>query len=1095
MERHLSRLLAGTIAGAALPAIVAAQEAATISGRVTSDAGVGLTAASVFIPSLNIGALTRDDGTYTFTVPAGRVSGQTVAMTARLIGYRQQTVQVTLRGGAITQDFRLTTAPAALSAVVVTGAGTATTRERLGAAVSTIDSTLLARSNEPQNVVSALTAKAPNVEIRTQSGEPGASASIRIRGASSVLGTNEPLFVVDNQPIDNSAISTDQLNQGAGASSVTPNRAADLNPNDIESVQILKGAAAAAIYGARAANGVVLITTKRGRPGQTRYTFSSTTGFDNVEPNLPLQMRFGQGDNGTATTAQCGGFNCNVSRYAFGPLIGNGPVYDHLEEIYDTGVTSDNNLSVSGGSERTTFFLSGGLLRQNGFVIGPNNTYNRSSVRLRANHQLFSRLNVGGNFNYVDTRGQYVQKGSNTSGLLLGALRTPPSFNNRQYLDSATGLHRSYRFPRPGFNSLTTGRGYDNPFFSAIENTGNESELGRFIGQVNFDYNPFTWLRVQYTLGADSYADSRTETLPLTSSNFPTGRVIRAEITNLEIDHNLVGTATREFSQNFTGRLTLGQNLNSRRDRQVYAQGNGLNAPSPLVLQNTLEAQTPTEVRSLRHIEGYFGQVEGDFFNQLFLTARLRNDGYSTFGPENRRAWYPAATAAWIFSTALGNTEQTGLFSLGKLRAAYGEVGREPPVYATINAYSTGALTFGSGFGDYINASQSGVGALVTSTVRGNPDLRPERNAETEVGLDLGFFDNRVNAEFTLYDKRSTDVILQVPVSAAQTGYLSQLANAAEITNRGIELSMNFRAIDRTNFGWDVGFQYGRNKGNVESLAGADNVTYATEGFTGAIGSSSVGWAPGVLRGQDFIRCGRGLKLDLDGDNVIEDVDALCGANAPRNALFLNELGMPQDDPTDRVIADPNAKWTGGLNSSIRIGKLRLAGLLDTRQGFEVWNGTKGILYNFGTHKDTEVRTQAGVFGKGGTWFTNEDVAGPGAGKVAIPEGDVQAWQGFFNGIGGGFGVVSRQFVEDGSFVKLRELSAAYTLDQRWVRNTLGFTSLDLRVAGRNLKTWTDYTGLDPEANLGGSEWFSQGVDYFNNPQARSFVLSVTLNR
>jgi TonB-linked SusC/RagA family outer membrane protein len=1095
MHRHLSRALAATCAGAAvlaLPARVQAQEAATVTGRVTGENGNPLVAASVFIPSLNLGTTTRQDGTYSFTVPAARANGQSVGLSARLVGYRAQTVQIALRGGTVTQDFTLTTAPAQLSTVVVTGAGTTTTRERLGAAVSTVDSSLLRRANEPQNVVAALAGKAPNVEIRTQSGEPGSSASIRVRGASSVLGTNQPLFVVDNQPIDNTAISTGGGNQ----STVTQNRASDINPNDIESIEILKGAAAAAIYGARAANGVVLITTKRGRAGQTRYTLQSTTGFDNVQPRVDLQRTFGQGSNGTAPA--CNAVNCSLTSLSWGPQLGSGATtFDHIDEIYDTGRTYDNNLSVSGGNERTTFFLSGGLLRQDGYIVGPNNDYDRLSVRLKANHQLFSRLNVGGNFSYVDTRGAYVQKGSNTSGLLLGALRTSPDFDNTQYLDATTGLHRSYRFPRPGFNSLTTTRGYDNPLFAAYENDGNRSELGRFLGNVNLDYTPFGWLRVQYTLGADSYADSRTESLPMTSSSYPRGNVARFDITNLEVDHNLLVTATREFTPNLTGRLSAGQNLNSRRNRQVFTLGNDLNAPSPLVLNNTLNPSQPTEVKSLRHIEGYFLQGEADLWNQLFLTARVRNDGYSTFGPGNRRATYPAFTAAWTFSTFLGNTQQTGLFSVGKLRAAYGEVGREPPVYATITPFSTGVLAFGSGFGDFINASQGGAAGLITPFTAGNPNLKPERNREAEVGLDLGFLDQRVSAELTYYSKRSTDVIIGVPVSGAQTGFGRQLSNAAEITNRGFEVALNFRAIDTRSFGWDVGLQYGRNKGKVESLAGADNVTYTTEGFTGAIGSSSVGYAPGVLRGQDFARCGLGLKIDYNSDNVVDDIDALCaqkGTNV-KGALFIAADGFPVNDPTDRVIGDPNPDWTGGLNTSIRIGRLRLSGLLDTRQGLEVWNGTRGILYNFGTHKDTEVRTQEGKFGKGGTWFTNDEVAGPGAGNVAVPTGNLRQWQAFFTGIGGGFGPVSRQFVEDGSFVKLRELSASLTLDQRWVRNRLGFSSLDLRVAGRNLATWTDYKGLDPEANLGGSEFFTQGLDYFNNPQARSVVFTLTLNR
>ena len=1085
MRHSHSALAAFVVFGA--PAIAVAQQATTISGRVTSEAGQPIGGANVTIATLGTGALSNAQGQYSFTVPAARVTGQTVTITARRIGYRASTRPgVVLSGAPVTADFTLVSAPTQLSAVVVTGAGTTSTRERVGASISSVDTAALQRAATPQNVVSALTAKAPNVEIRTQSGEPGASASIRIRGASSVIGTNQPLFVVDNQPIDNSTVST----TGGNAGTVAQNRAADINPNDIESIEVLKGAAAAALYGARAANGVVLITTKRGRAGATRYSLSSTSTFDNIDPNLGLQQSYGQGTGGANAT--CAALNCRPTNLSWGaPLAAGTPTFNHLDEVFDTGRTLDNNLTVSGGNNRTTFYLSGGLLNQEGFVRGPNNAYDRSSVRLRATHQLIPTLTVGGNFSYVDTRGQYVQKGSNTSGLLLGALRTPPDFDNRQYLDTLTGLHRSYRFPRPGFNSTTATRGYDNPFF-ALNNPGNTSELGRFVGNVNLDYNALEWLRLQYTLGADSYSDQRVEALPLTSSNFPTGSVTRNGIDNLEIDHNLLATATHQFSEAFTGRFSLGQNLNSRRNRQVFVVGQDLNAPEPLVLQNTLSPQQPQETRSLRHIEGYFAQAEADLWGQLFLTGRVRNDGYSTFGAANRRATYPAGTLSWVFTNALG-PDRAGPLSTGKLRAAYGEVGREPPVYATVNAFSA-TSQFGSGFGDVINISQSGAAGLATAFTAGNPNLKPERNRETEVGTDLGFFQDRISLGFTYYSKRSTDVILQVPVSAAQTGYLNQFANAAEITNRGIEATLTLRPFEGDNLAWDVGLQYGRNRGNVESLAGAQFITYNTEGFTGAIGSSTVGYAPGVIRGQDFARCGRALNIDTNGDNQLEDIDALCGAGAPAGALFIGADGLPVADPTDRVIADPNPDWTGGLTTTLTFRKrFRISGLLDARQGLQVWNGTRGILYNFGTHKDTEVRSGPGVYGQGGTWYTNERVAGPGAGT---PFAETPAdWQAWLQGEGGGFGSVSSQFIEDGSFVKLRELSAAYTFDQPWVRNRLGLTSFDVRVAGRNLATWTDYTGLDPEANLGGAEFLTQGLDYFNNPQSRSFVLSFNLNR
>ena len=1110
MNSMLRRLLCVAPAVAFAPAVAVAQEAATVTGRVTSAAGAPVPSASVFIQDLGVGSLAGPDGRYSFTVPAARVTGQTVTITARLVGFTPTSAQVTLRGGTITQDFTLAANPLRLGEVVVTGAGTQTTRERLGNVINSVDSSLIQRSAEPQNVVSALTAKAPNVEIRTQSGEPGASASIRIRGASSVIGTNQPLFVVDGQPIDNSTTSV----SGGNASTVTQNRAADINPNDIESVEILKGAAASAIYGARASNGVILITTKRGRAGETQYRFSSTASFDKVDPRIELQRRYGLGsagylfgaDESTPQTASCDTNDCtpfNVFSFggeqeavaantAWGPAIAAGtPTFSHLEEIYDTGLTTDNVLSISGGSERTTFYFSGGLTNQAGVIKGPNNEYNRKSLRLRADHQLLSDLRLGGNFYYADTRGAYVQKGSNVSGLLLGALRTPPEYNNEQYLDPESGIHQSYRFRNPTTASLRTGRGYDNPFFS-LNNPGNTSELGRFIGNTTIDYTPIEWLRAQYTLGLDYYNDVRLEALPLTSSAEPGGSVIRLDNNNREIDHNLTLTGTREFTENFRAELTLGQNLNERRYRAIDSRGLGLIAPAPLVLQNTISASPATEAKSLRRIEAYFAQAQLDFYDQLFVTLGLRNDGFSTFGEAEKRANYPKASVAWTFTRALGLTEGQGALSFGKLRASYGETGREPPVYSTINAF-TSTSTFGSGFGDFVNTTQGGQGGLTSSFTIGNPDLKPERNREFEVGFDLGLFDAIADIGVTYYNKNSTDVILPVPVSGASTGAGRTFANAGEISNKGYEVSLNVRPVTRENFAWDVGLNWGQNRGRVDQLAGGvEFIPYNNEGFTGAIGSSTVGYAPGVLRGFDFARCGITAN-DFVVTSEGATLGSFCGS-APRGALFIDEFGQPVVDPDERVIADPNPKWTAGLNTSVTLFKnLRLSGLLDMRHGGQVWNGTRGILYNFGTHRDTEFwRENAGTFGENYLADIYPDVVGPGVGTPVFSNAaEAEAW---FRGEGGGFGQTSTQFIEDASFVKLRELSLTYTFNQPWVSRS-GFSTIDLRLAGRNLAMWTDYRGLDPEANLGGAEFLTQGIDYFNNPFTRSFVISVNLSR
>jgi TonB-linked SusC/RagA family outer membrane protein len=1089
---------------AALPALPAQllSQGATITGHVTAEGGVPIAGVSVSITGMGLGSITDQAGLYSFTVPSTRLTNQTVTLGARRVGYTPQTAQVTLSAGTITHDFTMTTTPLQLEQVIVTGAGTSQVRERIGSTINTVDSSAITRAVQPQNIISALSATTPNVRVNTQSGEPGASAFVVIRGATSVTGTNQPLIVVDNQPIDNSTMSTN----GGDASTVTQNRAADINPNDIESVQVLKGAAASAIYGARAANGVILITTKHGGAGPTRYSITSTQTFDNVIKTFPLQQQFGQGsaptsgaNAGIPQSGICSTPDCNADPLSWGPAIAGGAAtFDHGKEIYDTGLTSDNSISLSGGNQRTTFYVSAGLTDQFGVMRGSNNRYDRSTVRLTASHQLLNSLTFGGNFSYFNTRGEYVQKGSNTSGLLLGALRTPPNFNNLPFLDPTSGLQRSYRFPDPSATSTTDPRGYDNPFF-ILDNPGNRSELGRFLGNLTASWVPTAWLSLNETFGADNYNDSRLESLPLTSSGDPVGDVTRFTVDNLEIDHNLTATLSHTFSSNFDARLVLGQNLNSRRFRGVQVFGEQLIAPTPFALQNTVSF-TPSETRSLRHIAAYFSQAELDFYNQFHLTAGVRDDGFSTFGAGHRTAVYPKVDGAWTFTNWLNKDKSTtGLgwyLSNGRLRAAYGETGREPPAYATISALSS-TSTFGSGFGDVIGSTQSGQGGLVTGASLGNPDLRPERNREAEIGADFSLFGQYSDLAITYYNKRSTDVILPAPVNAASTGAFTALVNGATVTNKGVELTANIRPYTSKNIDFSFGGNYAKNQGRVESLlAGVNFIPYNNEGFTGAIGSSTVGFAPGVIRGQDWLRCGYGQSfVDIRGNTV--DVDAGCGG-AKKGTLYIRgdsiNAGLPVVNPDEQVIADPSPKWTAGISALLRVGKFQFSTLFDMRRGGQVWDGTRSALDRFGTSEETLVRTSTnGVFGKGGNVLAGENVAGPGANQVAFRT--LADWQSWFTGLGGSSSSVQSQFVEDGSFVKWREMSVAYTFDEAFVRNRLGFGSAVLRVAGRNLHTWTKYKGLDPETNLGGAEFLTQGIDFFQNPQTRSFVVSLTLNR
>ena len=1095
MTRMHCRLTATALmAAVAWPALARAQtpQPIAVSGRVVNETGQPMQGASVALAGLGLGAMTTEDGRYAFTVPVARASGQTATLEARRLGFKPVSVQVTLTPGTtITHDFTLAANPLQLGEVVVTGAGTATQAERIGTVRTPVDSATIVNSNET-NVVSALAAKAPGVTVTSQSGSPGSSSSIRIRGMNTIQGTGQPLFVVDGTPIDNSTVAT---GDPTGSTDV-PNRAADINPDDIASIEVLKSGAAAAIYGARAGQGVVLITTKSGSPtGGIHVSLRSTSRLDQLNRSEPLQREFGQGTGGTGVT--CTKPDCSLTSTTWGPKLASGtPTWDHSRDLFENGTLYDNTLAVTGGSDRTTFYLSGGASNQNGTVVGNNDQYDRYSVRLKASQYLPGGVRLDGNVSFVDDRGQFVQKGSNTSGVSLGSWRTPPEFNNFNYLDPVSGLHRSFRFPNPSTSSINTSRGYDNPLF-VINDQDNTQQVGRALGNIGINYDPKEWVSLRLTIGADYVSDERLETLPKTSSSFPTGQLIRVNIVNYQLDNNLTATFTKAFKPGFESRATLGGNINSRNFRQNLVTGQDLIAPQPFVLTNTT-TRTPNDFRSLVRGESYFGQVQQELWSQLYLTATLRNDGFSTFGSSNPRHWFPAATAAWNFTNY---TTFGGFLDQGRLRAAYGVTGTEPGVYLTNGSYSSGFFT--STWSDALLASQNGRGGLFTATRKPQNNLKPERQSEIETGIDLGFLHNRADAGFTYYNREARDVIFDLPL-AASTGYGVQASNAGSIRNAGIEATLNLRPIRTTDFDWDLGFQYAHNKNKVLELRGAEAVDLPTGGyFTGTLVSAVAGYPIGVFRSYDFVRCryNESNKVDVEGTGTPTDINAACSAaGAPNGAMYIGSDGLPVEDPTQRVIGDPNPNWTGSLRTGVRYRKWSASGLLDIRRGGVIWNGTKGALYNFGTHADTRQRATCTYDAAGDLGCTGNErtfgkdfmpgaTFGPGVG-TAVPIGE-----NWYTGLGSGFGDVASQFLEDGSYVKLREISLGYTFDNAWVRRTLGLSNFDVRIAGRNLVTWTKYSGIDPETNLGGAEVAAQGIDYFNNPQTRSFVITFGINR
>jgi TonB-linked SusC/RagA family outer membrane protein len=1131
MSGQVRRWLAVAAALALVPAAVAAQETSvTITGRVTGGSGEPLRSANVSIPELNLIVYVGADGSYRLVVPGARASGQQVAVTARMIGHQSRVANVRLAPGAnLVQNFQLPADPLRLEEVVVTGAGTETLAERLGTQRASVDAATIMRANEP-NVVQALAGKVPGVLTNAQGGDAGSSTAIQIRGAKTFgAAASQPVFIVDGVPINNQT-----RVQSALSGAPSPNRAADINPEDIESIEILKGAAATSIYGASAGSaGAILITTKRGRSGRTQYTLRSTFQADDPLKTVPVQRTYGVGalnPLGVPTSSACNTTNCSLQAgtfFSWGPALAPGtPTYDHAAEIYETGRIFDNTLSISGGGERTTFYLSAGQLDHNGFVVGNKDFLKRYTVRVNGSHSLTDDFTMGASASYVQTQGSGIDRGNAINGLTLNAQRQPPEFNAKQYLDPVTGLHRSWRFPNPGPNAAigtgTFNRGFDNPFY-AINEHELSSETGRVYGNVNANYRPFSWLQANWTLGADYSSDDRTDAFGQAASGLAGGQMQRWQYYDRQIDHNLSVTGTRQLTTDIAGSLTLGQNLNEQYFRQILVTGLTWIAPKPFKLSNTVSRGIPTDAEQRRRVEGYFAQANADMYDQLYLQARLRSDGNSAFGVGNQRALYPGASVAWSFTKALALPED--ILTFGKVRVAYGESGQQPPLYSTTDNFIT-TLLADFNPGSLQAPTLGGLGGLYAAGNRGNPDIEPERVRELEMGFDLSFFSGRADLSLTRYDSKSQDVIFNVPTPPS-TGFNNVTLNAGELTNKGWEITSNYRALQTNDLSIEFGLNWAQNRNMVTSLGRIDSqtcveadpadcapgtiqiptaancgpeakvprcVTGIGAAFAGQTTHAQVGYPLGVWRSTDFARCGRGLTT-IGTNNVA----AAC-AGAPDGALYIAANGYPITDPNQRAIGNPWPDWTAGLSGYVKFRGVEVSAFLDHRQGGHVLNMTRSSMYQYGTHKDTEIRGQQRTFGRDMLCHNitcdvlNGPVVGPGAGTaVTLGEG----W--FSNNAlpGGGQGATGGPIttrLEDATNTRLREVSVGYSFSQPWVQRVAGMRSMDVKLSARNLGLWTDYSGLDPEVNLGGAANANRGIDWFNTPYARAWILSVALH-
>ena len=998
----LSALALATLVSSS--ALQAQATTGTVRGRVTEGtAGRGIPQVQVTIAGTRVGALTNESGEFTLVaVPTGPRTVQ-----ARRIGYQPVDRAVTVNpGDNVVGDIALNVSAVNLSEVVVTGTGTATEKRAVGTSIATVDSALISRA-EAVTIDQAMQGKIPGAQITQNSGSPGGGGiSVRLRGVNSFISGSDPLYIVDGVIVDNGSAQLADL----GLRSNPQNRLADLNPDDIEHIEVTRGAAAAALYGSRANNGVVQIFTKRGTIGRPHYTASTRFSVSQLREQQP--------------------FN-------FYPFNENGlPVqrFNYQDNIFHTAPANEQNLTVEGGNDQTRYFISGNYTYEDGIMRSTSSQ--RSGARVNLQQQLASKLLANITANYVQTHNELQAFGEQNDYGIMGSLFFAPT---QVDFRPVNGI-----YPLPP--SLGT-----NPLL-AIDKIRNPQQIDRFIGSSKFTWTPLTHLLLDYTIGLDNTGFEQRQFVPrnavLGTAPLATGRSQSVFQASRVINQDGVGSYTWNPIGPFDLRTTAGVNYTDQRVRMTSATANGLAPVGDLVSAGSVfaAAQTDVELRTL----GFYGQQEVAWKNRLFLTGGVRYDASSTFAPSERWQAFPKFSASYV-----AIDDKPGMLNNLRLRTALGWAGSQPSI---TNAYSQ--------FITYTQLPFAGRPGFVNDVTYGNPTLRNERAREWEVGGDIGFLEGRVSTEATYYNRLVSDLLFFRPLPTS-TGFSRQFAPIGSMSNKGIELLVHTTNVDRPSFNWSSTITYAHNKNLVESLSIQD--FQSAGGYPNRI---RAGYPAGVFYGSYAARdCITGaFLLDSLGryrrSNQAVDMGATLAA---REALSHGTC----NDSLSAIIGDPNPKWTGSfLNEFTVMRNLRLRALLDGVFGNKIMN--------------LSTRAQNAGIASNSKTYENE----------LLPYGDPRKVSPGFNARTQG---IFEYWIEDGTFVKLRELAATYTVNAAAVRRYFR-DGIDVTLSGRNLYVWTKYSGYDPEINLFGTNAggigsvqttaADRGFDFGGYPIPRTWSLS-----
>ncbi|MFC0512841.1 SusC/RagA family TonB-linked outer membrane protein [Mucilaginibacter angelicae] len=979
----------------------------TLKGKVTDEKGEPIAGASVKIKNTNIGSVTNGSGMFSLNY-----TGQgTLMVTA--IGFTGLEVKLT---GQAQVNIALAEDNKVLNEVVVTALGIKRDKKILTYSTQEIKGESLTQSKEP-NLVNAIAGKAAGVQVTSSSGTPGSSSRIVVRGGSSFFGDNQALMVVDGVPVDNSE--TGNLNSGPGT-----NRIADIDPSIISNINVLKGAAATALYGSKGANGVIIISTKNGALNKKPLiTFSSDFSFE--KPLLPqIQSKYSQGTNGiyydgvTQKTSTSWGAEMDTLKINGQPA----KVYNQSDIFFKTGHTYNNTVNIGGGGSNSTYLVSYSNLNQQGTV--PTTKFLRNTFFAKYSAQVLKNLNTTFQLNYTNSQNDRLPEGYALESPVWTIFTAPVSYNLQPYLN-ADGTQRLYRFSR------------NNPYW-VLDNIKNHSSVNRFLPTFNADYKPLPWLTVTERFGADVYTEMDRYHESTQSVSNPNGRLVDNNTTFRQYNNDFMVSANKQFGD-FNLDVLLGNNIFSSYSENTYANGVGLTVPG---LYNMASASTVTykEASYLQRKVGFYLQSNIEYKRFLVLSLTGRYDGNSVLSTDHNFYPYGSAATSFIFSEFF-SPEFSKIMNLGKLRVSYGTVGNDGSIspYSLLTAYNSATirnLTF-----PY--AGQSG---FLISDVLGNANLKSERINEFEAGFEAGFFNNRISLEASFYSKKTIDGIIPSVSIAPSTGYSATSVNSAVMQNRGIEVLLNASPIKTRDFNWDLTLNFTRNRNKVISIY--KDQQQLGNGFTNII----VGQPYGVIYGTRYARNAAGK-------------------------LLIDDSGLPYADDTQGIVGNINPNWLGGINNNFRYKQFNFSFFFDIKRGGDIQNNVDGYGYFYGTPKVTENRGLRVVDGVNATTGQPNTVAVNG-----------QAYYQRANS-------VLESVIQDGSYVKLRNVSLGYTLKPSWLSKS-PFKSATFSVTGRNL--WIHaphFTGGDPEVSSFGSSNGSQGIYSFSTPTSKSvdFSLKVTL--